>query len=184
MFLWILIDHLCGRLERSLTQTLRQQQDEAYEVSLRADQEKERLRLVELERQRAEQQAVDDELQAEQDRKAVSDDGFVVQSGNREQWLCLFFRLQEIARQKIELASSVPNEPEASTPGSIIVLFKLPSGQRVERRFMSSDSLKVSAASTFRRYIWTMYRIYSNLLYLRSFYIDFEMRSRFNYYSN
>lgn len=50
---------------------------------------------------------------------------------------------QEIARQKIELATQVPDEPEPSTPGSLIVLFKLPSGQRVERRFMSTDSLKV-----------------------------------------
>lgn len=55
-----------------MTQTLRQQQDEAYEVSLRADQEKERLRQVEQERLRLEQQAVEDERQAELDRKAVS----------------------------------------------------------------------------------------------------------------
>lgn len=59
-------------LERSLTQTLRLQQDEAYEVSLRADQEKERVRQEELERQRLEQQALDDAVQAEIDRKAVS----------------------------------------------------------------------------------------------------------------
>lgn len=59
------------RFERNLTQTLRQQQDEAYEVSLRADQEKERLRLAEQERLRLEQQAVEDERQAELDRKAV-----------------------------------------------------------------------------------------------------------------
>ena len=35
------------RMERSFNQTLRAQQDEAYELSLRADQEKERARLAE-----------------------------------------------------------------------------------------------------------------------------------------
>lgn len=59
------------RLERNLTQTLRQQQDEAYEQSLRADQEKERLK--QLEAQKIIQQQLDEEaeLVAEQQRKEV-----------------------------------------------------------------------------------------------------------------
>lgn len=39
------------RMERSLNQTLRAQQDQAYEDSLQADREKERLRRLERERQ-------------------------------------------------------------------------------------------------------------------------------------
>lgn len=43
------------RLERSMTQTLRQQQDLAYEESLRADQEKERKKKEEKEKKRLEE---------------------------------------------------------------------------------------------------------------------------------
>lgn len=59
------------RLERSLTQTLRQQQDEAYEQSLRADQEKERLRQLEKEKIIQKQLDEEAELFAEQQRKEV-----------------------------------------------------------------------------------------------------------------
>lgn len=63
---------MCFRLERSLTQSLRQQQDEAYEVSLRADQEKERLK--QLEREKIIQQQLDEEAErnAEVQRKEVN----------------------------------------------------------------------------------------------------------------
>lgn len=59
------------RLERSLTQTLRQQQDEAYEQSLRADQEKERLKQLEKEKLIQKQLDEEAELFAEQQRKEV-----------------------------------------------------------------------------------------------------------------
>lgn len=108
------------RLERSFTQSLRQQQDEAYEQSLRADQEKERLKQLEQQVQLEKEQEIEAERNAEHQRK------------------------QDIARLKIEMASQVPSEPEPNHPDTIGVLFKLPDGQRVERRFKSSDSLKVS----------------------------------------
>ncbi len=54
-----------------MTQSLRQQQDEAYELSLKADQEKERLKQLERDEIRRQQQAFEDELQAEQQRKEV-----------------------------------------------------------------------------------------------------------------
>lgn len=60
------------RLERSLTQSLRQQQDEAYEVSLKADQEKERQKQLLLDEVRRQEQAIEDERLAEQQRKEVS----------------------------------------------------------------------------------------------------------------
>lgn len=58
-------------MERNLTHTLRQQQDEAYELSLKADQEKERLKQLERDEIQRRQQAFEDELQAEQQRKEV-----------------------------------------------------------------------------------------------------------------
>jgi FAS-associated factor 2 len=106
------------RLERSLTQSLRQQQDEAYELSLRADQEKERRRLEELQ---VEQQKLDEqeaEKLAEQQRK------------------------DDIERLKLDLAATVPSEPPANTPNAIVILFKLPNGQRLERSFVNTNSLR------------------------------------------
>lgn len=106
------------RLERSFTQSLRQQQDEAYEVSLRADQEKERRRQEKLEEEQKVQAAIDAEKRAEEEKK------------------------QNIARLKIDLASSVPSEPSASESSVLMFVFKLPSGARTERRFLDSDSIQ------------------------------------------
>lgn len=53
-----------------------------------------------------------------------------------------FFFAQDIARQKIERALEVPTEPEHNDVGAIMLLFILPNGLRLERRFRRSDSLK------------------------------------------
>ncbi|XP_055598809.1 FAS-associated factor 2 [Uranotaenia lowii] len=106
------------RLERDLTQTLRQQQDEAYQMSLRADQEKQRRKQEEREEALRAQQAIEAELLAEQQR------------------------LEDLERLKLELASEVPSEPEPGASGTISIVFKLPSGLRLERRFLSSHTLK------------------------------------------
>lgn len=124
-------------LERNLTQNLRQQQDEAYELSLKADQEKERLKQLERDEMQRRQQAFEDELQAEQQRKEVSNFIHIKRSFDNS------VNLQDIARLKIELASQVPCEPDLNNPKTISVLFKLPNGQRIERRFEHTDSLKV-----------------------------------------
>ncbi|XP_055386441.1 FAS-associated factor 2 [Condylostylus longicornis] len=105
------------RLERNLTQTLRQQQDEAYELSLKADQEKERRKEQEKEECRKAQEAEEARIRAEQEKK------------------------DEIARLKIELATRVPSEPPKDSPDAIHVVFKLPNGARIERRFLNTDSL-------------------------------------------
>ncbi|ALC39987.1 Faf [Drosophila busckii] len=105
------------RLERNLTQTLRRQQDEAYEQSLLADEEKERQRQRELEAVRQQQEA------EERVRRDVE------------------LRKEEIARQKIELASLVPSEPASDAADAIAVVFKLPNGTRLERRFQQSNSI-------------------------------------------
>lgn len=108
------------RLERDLTQTLRQQQDEAYQMSLRADQEKQRRKQEERDEALRALQAIEAEELAEQQR------------------------LENIERLKLELASQVPSEPETGAPGVISIVFKLPTGQRLERRFHSSNTLKVT----------------------------------------
>lgn len=107
------------RVERSLTQTLRAQQDEAYLESLKADQEKERKREEERQVILAEQRRVQEEILAEERRK------------------------EDIARQKIEWASRIPPEPETTDPNSVQVVIKLPNGTRLERRFLNSHTLEV-----------------------------------------
>lgn len=137
-----------------MTQSLRQQQDEAYELSLRADQEKERVKQLERDEILRQQRAFEDELHAEQQRKEVSY-LFVVLGSHCKHTLNERFQTfsplsssfllitQDIARLKIELASQVPSEPEMNHPQTVGVLFKLPNGQRIERRFKDSDLLKV-----------------------------------------
>ncbi|XP_067623437.1 FAS-associated factor 2 [Eurosta solidaginis] len=105
------------RLERNFTQTLRQQQDEAYQLSLRADEEKERRRQMERDAERQAQQAIERERAEEERRK------------------------EDIARLKVELAERVPKEPPADTKDVISVVFKLPNGARLERRFLNTNSL-------------------------------------------
>lgn len=106
------------RLERSLNQTIRQQQDEAYLESLKADQEKEKRKMEERrQRDEEEMQKQQKELQAQRKR-------------------------EEIQHLKVELADQVPNEPSADAVNTIHVVIKLPEGTRLERRFMRNHSLK------------------------------------------
>lgn len=44
----------------------------------------------------------------------------------------------------MELAQQVPSEPPADAVDAISVVFKLPNGARIERRFQQSNSLLVS----------------------------------------
>ncbi|XP_064489136.1 FAS-associated factor 2-like [Ornithodoros turicata] len=106
------------RDERSLAQTLRQQQDEAYQESLRADQEKERRRLEEMHRREEEARRQEETQLAEQRRK------------------------EELQRMKLELIDQIPEEPPDSDPLSIHLVIKLPTGMRLERRFHRTQSLK------------------------------------------
>uniref|UniRef100_A0A336M8X6 CSON011543 protein n=1 Tax=Culicoides sonorensis TaxID=179676 RepID=A0A336M8X6_CULSO len=105
------------RLERSLNRNIRQQQDDAYALSLKADQEKERKKQEEIEKQRRIEQELEAERQAEYQRKI------------------------DIENMKVELASTVPSEP-STNDGVVSLVFKLPSGVRLERRFLSVHTLK------------------------------------------
>lgn len=108
------------RLERSFNQSLRAQQDVAYEESLRADREKERKK----QQEREEQQRIEREIQDAQEAE------------NR--------RLQLKERLKQELVHQVPHEPIDGEIDAINIVFKLPNGLRITRRFLKSHSLNVS----------------------------------------
>ena len=60
-------------------------------------------------------------------------------------------RKENIARQKIELASEIPDEPSVNDPQAVRIVIKLPGGQRLERRFQKCQSLKVSYISIYVR---------------------------------
>merc|ERR1711953_1420338 len=49
---------------------------------------------------------------------------------------------QERQRLKVQLASEVPEEPSVEVPEAVRIVIKLPEGQRLERRFLRSQSLK------------------------------------------
>lgn len=113
-----LIAARADRIERSFNQTLRRQQDEAYEESLRADQEKERQRCLELEK-----------LETERKKQKL------LEEAERE-------RKEELKRQKMELLNLIPSEPPARDPETVSILFKMPNGDRLERRFKHSNTLR------------------------------------------
>lgn len=116
-----LIQARADRLERSLNQSIRNQQDAAYQQSLLADQEKERKRQEELEAKRRAEQEIEEQRLAEQRRK------------------------QEIEDLKLDLASTVPSEPADTEQDVVMIMFKLPDGKRLERRFLSTHILQVGA---------------------------------------
>ncbi|XP_036095607.1 FAS-associated factor 2 isoform X5 [Molossus molossus] len=114
-----LVSERLEREERNQTQVLRQQQDEAYLASLRADQEKERKKREERERKRRKEEEVKQQKLAEERRRR---------------------NLQEEKERKLEC---LPPEPSPDDPESVKIIFKLPNDSRVERRFHFSQSLTV-----------------------------------------
>lgn len=113
------------RLERSLTQTLRAQQDFAFEESLKADQEKERKRQKEREEQEKIEREIREQEATEQRRKDLK------------------------RRLKLELVHSVPSEPFENDENAINIVFKLPNGLRITRRFLKTRSLRVSSTNLY-----------------------------------
>ncbi|XP_058808418.1 FAS-associated factor 2 [Phymastichus coffea] len=112
-----LIQARLERAERSLTQSLRQQQDLAYEESLRADQEKDRKRAEER-RAREEEEAREKELHNAQERE-----------------------LERIKLEKELSIGKVPNEPAPTDPNACHLQIKL--GERtVKRRFLMSHTIQ------------------------------------------
>ncbi|OXA59814.1 FAS-associated factor 2-B [Folsomia candida] len=103
------------RYERNMTQHLRQQQDEAYLQSLKADQEKEKRKKEELKKLQEEemekQRKIDKEIQ----------------------------HIEDIKRQKKEAGEALKMEPSADHPDTIRTIIKLPNFTRSERRFLKTD---------------------------------------------
>lgn len=107
------------RAERSATQTLRQQQDMAYEESLRADQEKDR---------RREEERIAREAEEAKQRDEIN------------------FQLMELERIRLEkenTISKVPEEPESTNPQVCHLQIKL-SGRTMKRRFLLTHTIQVS----------------------------------------
>ncbi|XP_071493051.1 FAS-associated factor 2-like [Diadema antillarum] len=107
------------RQERNLANTLRQEQDAAYQESLRQDQEKARKKREEQEQKEKEEQERRDEEEERQKKK------------------------EDRARLRIEKAANLEDEPDGSNPDAIKILFKLPDGKRLERGFLKTSSLEV-----------------------------------------
>lgn len=108
------------RAERSAAQSLRQQQDQAYEESLRADQEKDRRR--------------------EEERKAREEQ----EAKEKEQLDAQELEIQRIRLEKEHTVRKVPVEPEPGDSNVCHLQIKL--GQRtMKRRFLMSHTIMVIA---------------------------------------
>ncbi|XP_011312283.1 FAS-associated factor 2 [Fopius arisanus] len=105
------------RAERSANQSLRLQQDQAYEESLRADQEKDRKR--------------EEEKRAKEEQEARK----------REEINALEIEIQRIQREKELTIQKIPVEPEVGHPNSCHLQIKL-GGRTIIRRFLMSDTVE------------------------------------------
>jgi len=113
------------RDERNFNREIRSEQEAAFEETLRQDQELETRRVEEEQRQQAEE---DEKQRVEEEARQT------IEAEHQ--------RKNEIARQKLDLVSEIPEEPDQSSTEAIRILIKLPEGQRLERRFLSTHSLK------------------------------------------
>ncbi|KAJ3089522.1 hypothetical protein HK102_006193, partial [Quaeritorhiza haematococci] len=103
--------------EREQARRIREQQDEAYQASLRADQEKERR--AQEERERLQREKEEEERKAREREEAI----------------------EARKRRKQELIATLPPEPDASEPESTRLGIRMPSGERVVRRFRATDKI-------------------------------------------
>lgn len=105
-------------IERQERDTIRQEQDAAYQQSLQADRQKKLKREEELRNKEAQERA-------EKERLA---------------------QLEELHRKltalKGNISSKIPTEFSQEEEGSIRLLFKLPDGTRVKRNFHKNDKVK------------------------------------------
>ena len=100
------------RDERNLDREIRSEQEVAFQETLARDQEREQRRAEE-EARRQEVAEAEARVQEEEERQRRAEQD----------------RKMEIQRQKIELASEIPEEPEVAEEGAIRVIVKLPGGQ-------------------------------------------------------
>ncbi|GAV08838.1 hypothetical protein RvY_18473-2 [Ramazzottius varieornatus] len=107
------------RQQLDMNQTLRKEQDEAFQKSLKADQDK---------AEKKRQEALKKE-QAEHAKKEAEE------RKHREE----IERVESLARRKHEAARLVPAEPKEGTADCCRISFKLPNGKRIQRRFNDTD---------------------------------------------
>ncbi|XP_050436215.1 FAS-associated factor 2 [Adelges cooleyi] len=105
------------RIERSFNQSLREQQDRAYLESLRADEQKEQLKREKENIEREEQ------LKKEREEEEVK------------------AQKEELKRKKIDMMAQIPQEPPAEDLGALTIVFIMPGGTRIERRFADVSPL-------------------------------------------
>ncbi|CAE1166269.1 FAF2 [Acanthosepion pharaonis] len=109
------------RLDRerlNADKVLREEQDQAYYASLKADQEKER-------KKKEERDKVEQEEKRQRDKAA--------------EWDRV---LMERERRKSEVRDLIPPEPAANQEGVVRIMLTVPSGAHLERRFLKTHSLK------------------------------------------
>ncbi|XP_065583209.1 FAS-associated factor 2-A-like isoform X2 [Artemia franciscana] len=106
------------RNERALNQTIRREQDEAFEESLRADREKEEKR----QREREAKERLEKEI-AEREMKEKE-------------------MQEELKERRKKAGELVPDEPDPSHSECVKVAVRLPDGRSLVRRFLRSHSLK------------------------------------------
>eukprot|EP00096_Caligus_rogercresseyi_P012806 TRINITY_DN5484_c0_g1_i1.p1 TRINITY_DN5484_c0_g1~~TRINITY_DN5484_c0_g1_i1.p1 ORF type:complete len:479 (+),score=138.37 TRINITY_DN5484_c0_g1_i1:138-1574(+) len=107
------------REERNLTQSLREEQDAAFQESLRLDRDREAAKAEERRRVEREEANRLSEIRRLSERK------------------------DRIQKLKMDLVSFLPEEPEVGPDPSLVVklVIKLPQGQRLQRRFRKDHSL-------------------------------------------
>jgi FAS-associated factor 2 len=100
------------RDERNLDREIRSEQEVAFQETLKRDQEREQRRAEE-DARRQEVAEAEARVQEEEERLRRAEQD----------------KKMEIQRQKIELASKIPEEPEVAEEEAVRVLIKLPGGQ-------------------------------------------------------
>ncbi|KAJ1560756.1 hypothetical protein HK405_006065, partial [Cladochytrium tenue] len=97
---------------------IREQQEQAYQASLRADQEKEEKARQERERQQREQEEEDRQLRLKAEK------------------------IEAKKRRRQQLRENLAAEPDAGEPDLVKISARLPGGDRVMRRFRAGDSVQ------------------------------------------
>ncbi|XP_008482478.1 FAS-associated factor 2 [Diaphorina citri] len=104
-------------IERSFNQSLRAQQDEDYLESLRQDQEKERLKQEQRQKEKDEEDRLRRIRELEEEKR------------------------NNIRQKKMDLIGVVPEEPSPDDTEAVKIVFKMPNGKRLERRFLNTNSV-------------------------------------------
>lgn len=113
------------REERNFNRNIRSEQDQAFLETLRQDQEREQKKRDEDEEKKREDEEKRKEEEEEKKKEKQEQD-----------------EKEKIARLKIDLVDEIPEQPDQSHEDAIRVMIKLPDGQRLERRFLKTHSLK------------------------------------------